>query len=115
VHHALGSDDLFLAFVRYAPFLFVVGGLLTVLWLSRDRSSSELQPDVLAALSETEALSAAELCRRPPLAGQSFDPEVLLHTLDELCGWGKAVRWYIYNGQDQREPVYRRVATATPR
>ncbi len=102
-----------MAVLRYAPFLFIVGGLLTLWWLSRDRSASELQPDVLAALSETEALSAAQLCQRPPLAGQSFDPKVLLNVLDELCGSGRAVRWYVYKGEDQREPVYRRIKVAT--
>jgi hypothetical protein len=110
VHHAVGSDDLFLAFVRYAPFLFIVAGLLTVAWLSRGRSTSELRPDVLAAMSDTEALSAAQIRRRPPLDGQEFDAKLLLQVLDELCTTGLAVRWY-----SDREPVYRRVATASRR
>lgn len=103
--HGAMSDDLFLAVVRYAPFVFVVVGLLTVAWLASHPSVAELQPNVLAALSETEALSAADICRRLPFDNQRLDTKLLAQVLDELCGAGLAVRWYQTNGQ----PVYRRV------
>ncbi len=49
----MGGDDLFLAALRYAPLLFGVAGVLVVVWLLRERLPYELQPDVLAAVSET--------------------------------------------------------------
>ena len=98
------GDDAFLAFVRYAPLVFIVGGVLVVAWLSRQPSALEIQPDVLAALSETEALPAATIRLRPPLDHRNVDRETLVRALDDLCGAGLAVRWY-----ETGEAVYRRV------
>jgi len=66
----MGMDDPVLAMLRYAPFLFVIAGVGLVIWLSRQRLPFELQPDILAALSHTEALPASTIRQRPPLAYQ---------------------------------------------
>jgi DNA-binding IclR family transcriptional regulator len=107
----VGSDDLFTAVVRYFPLLFVVGGLVLLAWLARQRSAQDLQPDVLAALSDTEALPLWTIRRRPPLDTQDVDPDTLLRILEELRGAGLAVRWYevVPGGAAERQPVYRRV------
>jgi hypothetical protein len=111
MHHLVG-DDPFLAWVRYAPILFVVAGLLVVAWLSRQRSAHEIQPDVLAALSETEPLPAATIRQRPPLDHQNIDRATLVRALEDLCGAGLVVRWYETReatGSGPGEAVYRRV------
>jgi hypothetical protein len=110
--HGLGSDDAFLIFVRYAPFAFILGGVLVVAWLSRQRSAHELQPDVLAALSETEALPARTIRQRPPLDQLDVDGEMLVRVLDELCGAGLVVRWY-ETVEAERQVVYRRIRSLT--
>lgn len=110
--HHIGSDDTFLAFVRFAPLLFIFGGVLVVWWLSRQRSPHELQPDVLAALSETEALPARTIRQRPPLDHVDIDAEALGRVLDELCGAGLAVRWY-ETVDAERLVVYRRIRPVT--
>lgn len=102
------GDDAFLAFVRYAPFVFVFAGLFVVLWLAGQRLPSEMQPDVLAALSETEALTPLVIRERPPLAHQNIDMKVLEITLGHLCSAGQVVRWY-ENVGSERQVVYRRV------
>ena len=107
--HAAMADDPFLFFVRWAPMLFVVAGVLVVMWLSRQRMPYELQPDVLAALSDTEALPVTTIRMRPPLDCQDVDPKLLQSVLDALCSDGRAVRWYT-NGFEHREPLYRRVS-----
>jgi hypothetical protein len=112
------SDDLLLAVVRYSPLVFIIGGLLVVAWLARQRSSHELQPDVLAALSETEALPAATIRLRPPLDSHDLDVTSLVRILDELCGAGLVVRWYeavdaTEVGQSDRRFVYRRISSVT--
>jgi hypothetical protein len=107
-----GSNDALLAVVRYAPLLFIIGGVLMVVWLSRQRSVEELQPDVLAALSETEALPARAIRQRPPLDGLDVDGEMLVRVLDELCGAGLAVRWY-ETVEAERQVVYRRIRSLT--
>jgi hypothetical protein len=104
----VGHDDLFMAIVRYAPFLFVIGGLLVVAWMAKHPSLAELQPHVLAALSETEALSPAQIGER--LTSQRVDADLLRRALDELCGAGLAVRWYTQTEHDGQQPVYRRVS-----
>jgi len=110
--HHLGSDDSFLTLVRFAPLLFIFGGLMTVWWLSRERSSQELTPDVFAAMSETEALPAQTIRARPPLDRQNIEVEALARVLDELCGAGLAVRWYETIGAE-RLKVYRRLKPVT--
>jgi hypothetical protein len=103
-----GADDAFLTFARYAPMLFVLAGIVVVSWLSRQRLPIEIQPDVLAALSETEALSPLVIRARPPLADQNIDLKLLVSILDHLCSVGLVVRWYEDVG-GQRQSVYRRV------
>jgi hypothetical protein len=104
----VGSDDLFLVMVRFVPILFVVAGVIVVVWLSSQRLPHELEPDVLAALSDTEALPTLEIRARPPLAYQDVDLRMLEHVLDQLCTSGLAVRWYEAIGAE-RKPVYRRI------
>jgi hypothetical protein len=104
----MGGDDAFLAFVRYAPLLFVLAGVSVVLWLARERLPCEMQPDVLAALSETEALTPRVIRERPPLAHQNIDLKLLEIVLEHLCSAGQVVRWYENIGSE-RQLVYRRV------
>ena len=104
------GDDALLAFVRYAPMLFVVAGIGVVLWLARQRLPCEIQPDVLAALSDTEALTPRVIRERPPLAYQNIDLKLLEIALEHLCMAGQVVRWY-ENVGNERQVVYRRVAT----
>ena len=103
-----GGDDALLAFVRYAPLLFVFAGIGVVLWLARQRLPCEIQPDVLAALSETEALTPRVIRERPPLAHQDIDLKLLELALEHLCAAGQVVRWY-ENVGSERQVVYRRV------
>jgi hypothetical protein len=106
------GDDAFLAFVRYAPLLFVFAGLFVVLWLARQRLPCEMQPDVLAALSETEALTPRVIRERPPLAHQNVDLKLVEIVLEHLCSAGQVVRWY-ENVGSERQVVYRRVGAPT--
>ena len=108
VGHMGGGDDALLAFVRYAPLLFVFAGIGVVLWLARQRLPCEIQPDVLAALSETEALTPRVIRERPPLAHQDIDLKLLELALEHLCSAGQVVRWY-ENVGSERQVVYRRV------
>jgi hypothetical protein len=115
----LGSTDLLTAVIRYAPLLFVIAGLLVLAWLARQRSPQDLQPDVLAALSDTEALPPWTIRRRPPLASQDVDPETLVRILEDLRCAGLAVRWYevVSPGEPdsppERQAVYRRIRRLT--
>jgi hypothetical protein len=104
-----GGDDALLALVRYAPLLYVFAGVGVVLWLARQRLPCEIQPEVLAALSETEALTPRVILERPPLAYQNVDLKLLEIALEQLCSAGQVVRWYEYVGSE-RQVVYRRVA-----
>jgi hypothetical protein len=108
---ASASDDAFLIIVRFVPIIFVVAGVLVVIWLSGQRLPHELEPDVLAALSETEALPTKTIRQRPPLSYQNVDLGMLEGVLNQLCTSGLAVRWYesIDSG---RQAVYRRVGSA---
>src|ERR1700730_8078903 len=90
----MAGDDPVLATLRYAPFLFVIIGVGLVMWLSRQRLPHELQPDVLAALSDTEALPTWTIRQRPPLMYQEVDLKTLVVVLDRLCSDGLVVRWY---------------------
>jgi hypothetical protein len=103
----MGHDDPFLATIRFAPVLFIVAGVLMVVWLSHQRMPHEWQGDVLEAMSETEPLPPSSIRQRPPLAHQDLDAGTLQQVLEHLCHDGLAVRWY---EADSAEPVYRRVA-----
>lgn len=119
----LGGDDLFLAALRYAPLLFGVAGVLVVVWLLRERLPYELQPDVLAALSETEALPASMIRQRPPLSHQDIGIGALVVVLENLRSAGMVVRWYAVVDvpgpsnavRRERQVVYRRVSGAVAR
>src|SRR5712692_2524497 len=90
----MGMDDPVLAMLRYAPFLFVIAGVGLVIWLSRQRLPFELQPDILAALSNTEALPASTIPPPPPLSYQNVDIKTLASVLERMCNDGLVVRWY---------------------
>jgi hypothetical protein len=113
------GDDPVLAVLRYAPFLFVIVGIGLVIWLARYRLPYELQPDVLAALSDTEALPTSTIRQRPPLAYQNVDVKTLGLVLDRLCTDGLVVRWYEVvevtgssnSSPGERQAVYRRVSS----
>jgi hypothetical protein len=111
-----GTNDPVLVALRYAPFLFVIVGIGLVLWLARQRLPNELHSDVLAALSETEALPTATIRQRPPLVYQHIDTETLVAVLDHLCRDGQVVRWYEQldppGSGAERQAVYRRVSAA---
>jgi hypothetical protein len=110
----MSSDDGFLSAVRFAPIFFAIVGVLVVIWQSRQRLPAELQPDVLAALSETEALSPATIRRRPPLDYQDVDLRTLETVLEHLCRAGLAVRWFevVDGAAGERQVVYRRIKSA---
>lgn len=106
------TDDGVWVFVRYAPMAFVVAGGLVVWWMSSQRLPHEIQPDVLEALSDTEALPPSVIRDRPPLAHQNIDMHMLESILDHLCSDGLVVRWY--EGFDaERQAVYRRIKVVT--
>jgi hypothetical protein len=62
----------------------------------------DVAEDVLAVLSETEALAVAQVCER--LA--HVDAQTVSRALEDLRRDGRAVRWYA----GDRSAVYRRVA-----
>src|SRR5207249_12225940 len=113
--------DAFLSVVRWAPILFAVVGVLVVIWRSRQRLPDELQPDVLAALSETEALSPSSIRQRPPLDYQDVDLRTLETVLEHLCSTGRAVRWFedvggpanVDGAPRERQVVYRRIKSVS--
>jgi hypothetical protein len=113
----MGMDDPVLAMLRYAPIVFVVLGVGFVVWLARQRLPFELQPDILEALSDTEALPAAAIRQRPPLAYQDVDIKTLAAVLERLSNDGLVVRWYEVveaaassnAPRGERQAVYRRV------
>ena len=108
--HMAGTDDVLLVFVRYAPLLFIIAGITVVVWLSRQRLPQDLQPDVLAALSDSEALPAHAIRQRPPLDHQNVDLRALETALEDLRCKGLAVRWFAPDSTgQQRHAVYRRV------
>lgn len=105
------SDDPLLAVLRYAPIVFVVLGVGFVVWLARQRLPFELQPDILEALSDTEALPATTILQRPPLAYQNVDLKTLAAVLERMCNDGLVVRWYEdVAAAGGRRAVYRRVS-----
>jgi hypothetical protein len=99
-----------MAFLRYAPLLFVFAGILVVAWMSRQRSPQELRSDVLAALSETELWSAEQV--RGRLTGGEMDADTLQRILEDLRSAGLVVRWYENREGAERQLVYRRVSSA---
>jgi hypothetical protein len=106
-----GMDDPVLATLHYAPIVFVILGVGFVVWLARQRMPYEMQPDILAALSDTEALPTSTIRQRPPLAYQDVDVKTLASILDGLCNDGLVVRWYeVADGGRERQAVYRRVS-----
>src|SRR6202171_574680 len=108
----ISSDDPLLAILRYAPIVFVVLGVGFVVWLARQRLPFEMQPDILAALSDTEALPTSTIRQRPPLAYQEIDAKTLASVLERMCNDGLVVRWY--EGAEagrERQAVYRRVSS----
>ena len=115
------GDDPVLAVLRYAPFLFAIVGVGLVIWLAGQRLPNELQPDVLAALSDTEALPTSTIRQRPPLAYQNVDVKTLAAVLDRLCSDGLVVRWYEVvevtgsrkSKPGERQAVYRRVSSGS--
>jgi hypothetical protein len=106
------GDDPLLAVLRYAPIVFVICGVGFVVWLARQRLPFELQPDILAALSDTEALPAKTILERPPLAYQNVDLKTLAAVLERMCTDGLVVRWYADAAAPgrERQVVYRRVS-----
>ena len=114
------GGDLVLGVIRYAPLLFAVAGVLVVVWLLRVRLPYELQPDVLAAVSETTALPASGIRQRPPLSHQDIDIRTLVVVLEDLRNAGVVVRWYEVvdvpgpsnTVRRERQAVYRRVSGA---
>jgi hypothetical protein len=112
------GGDVVLAALRYAPLLFAVAGVLVVIWLLRVRLPYELQPDVLAAVSETNALPASKIRQRPPLSHQDIDIGTLVTVLEDLRTAGVLVRWYEVvdvpgpsnTVRRERQAVYRRVS-----
>src|SRR5207253_4694451 len=109
----MGMDDPVLAVLRYAPIVFVVVGVGFVVWLARQRLPFELQPDILAALSDTEALPTSTIRQRPPLAYQDVDVKTLNIVLERMCTDGLVVRWYEQDVEapgKERQAVYRRVS-----
>jgi hypothetical protein len=108
----MAMDDPLLAVLRYVPIAFVVLGVGFVVWLARQRLPFELQPDILAALSDTEALPARTILQRPPLAYQNVDLKTLATVLERMCNDGLVVRWYEDVPGHERQAVYRRVSAA---
>ena len=109
----MGMDDPVLAVLRFGPILFVVLGVGFVVWLARQRLPFEMQPDILAALSDTEALPTTTIRQRPPLAYQDIDVRTLDSVLERLCNDGLVVRWYEVAEAPgrERQAVYRRVSS----
>jgi hypothetical protein len=108
----MGMDDPLMAILRYAPIVFVILGVGFVVWLARQRLPFELQPDILAALSDTEALPTSTIRQRPPLAYQDVDVKTLATVLERMCTDGLVVRWYeeVVDAPGRaRQAVYRRV------
>jgi hypothetical protein len=96
--------------LRTFPFVIIGGGMLMVGWLLRTRLASEIETEVLAALSDTEALPVSVIRQRAPLAGLQVDINTLRVALENLCRDGRVVRWYDGDGHGPAQPVYRRIS-----
>jgi hypothetical protein len=101
-------DDLLLLIAALFPPVLAVIGVGYIWYASRIRTPADVEADVLAALSERDALPIKMICNRPPLAGQPLDPSVVHFTLEHLRRKGRLVRWYSSDHDD--EVVYRRIA-----
>src|SRR5258708_20445590 len=113
----MAMDDPLLAVLRYVPIAFVLLGVGFVVWLARQRLPFELQPDILAALSDTEALPAKTILERPPLAYQNVDLQTLAPALQRRSNDGLVARWYaqaLERPNRERQACYRRVSTHAP-
>jgi hypothetical protein len=97
--------DPLLAIATLFPMLLGAAGIGFICYSCHDRTPADVEADVLAALSEREALPIALICRRPPLAGQAVDPNVVHLTLEHLRRTRRAVRWY----EAEQQAIYRRV------
>jgi hypothetical protein len=107
----MAQDDLLLTVATVFPCALAAIGLGFVWWVSRASLPADLEADVLAALSDLEALPVGEICRRPPLAESGVDPATVRFVLEHLRRSGRAVRWYAAtDARGQRHPMYRRVA-----
>jgi hypothetical protein len=98
-------DDLLTIVAALFPPVLAVLGVGYIWYASRIRTPADVEQDVLAALSERDALPIAVICNRPPLAGQPVDPAVVHFTLEHLRRRGRLVRW-----ADGDQTVYRRIA-----
>jgi hypothetical protein len=103
------DDHLVGLVLRSLPFAIFGGGLLVVGWLLRTRLASEIENEVLEALSETEALPPSVIRQRAPLASLQVDVNTLLVALENLRREGRVVRWYDRDGHGPAQPVYRRI------
>src|SRR6185503_20864807 len=101
-------DDLLLEFASLFPLLLAAVGIGFIFYVNHMRTPAEVEQDVLAAVSEHDALPITMICQRPPLAGQSLDPSLVHFTLEQLRRRGRLVRWYSREHADQA--VYRRIA-----
>jgi|SRR5215831_1423197 hypothetical protein len=101
-------DDLLFFLAAFFPPLLAATGVGFVWHVARMRTPADVEQDVLAAVSERDALPIALICKRPPLAGRPLDPRVVHFTLEQLRREGRLVRWYSHEHEDQA--VYRRIA-----
>lgn len=77
------------------PVILIGLSLLVLGWSSRWlRLPDDLEPLVLAALSDTEALPSWELRKRSPLAERDVDVGMVIYVLERLRAKGLVVRWY---------------------
>jgi hypothetical protein len=107
----MGQVDVLLTLATAFPFVLIAIGLGFVWSTSRVRLPADLEADVLAALSDLEALPVSAICRRPPLAESEPDPATVRFVLEHLRRSGRAVRWYAdVDSRGHRLALYRRVA-----
>ncbi len=101
------------AVLRFFPLLFFAFGVGFLGWVRRHPLPGDLQPDVLAATSQTEALPAWSVFERLPAHVHAADVAAVDSALEGLRERGLVVRWYeevaLPGGGVQRQAVYRRV------
>ena len=95
--------------LRAFPFVIIGAGMLLVGWLLRTRLPSEIESEVLAALSDTEALPISVIRQRAPLASLQVDLHTVSVVLENLRREGLVARWYDPSARTPAEPVYRRI------
>ena len=96
-------DDPLLTVATLFPFALALAGGGFIWWSLRMRFPSEVEAEVLDALSEREPLPLRVVCRRA-----SLDPTTVAEALEHLRQTGRAVRWY--DRDAEQDIVYRRVA-----